>query len=170
MRCVFCALLAAVVALCPTILAQTTRPAVATTLPAGWEEIDQRLVFFTVQLASVEASIDAVNKVLRQVGYAQAVKQGRAEQFQKNNETMDRQGGGPVGWKDFYGKTAEQFFFHPEKTIKISIRESQERHAEGELQKNMYTKADRPPQFDYIYKANENAQARAEAEIAKLGG
>jgi hypothetical protein len=120
---------AGVLACGPSVAAQTTRPTAATTLPAGWEEIDQRL-FFTVQLASVEASIDAVNKALRQAGYAQAVKQGRAEQFQKNNEVMDRQGGGPVGWKDFYGKTAEQFFFHPEKTVKISIRESQERHAE----------------------------------------
>jgi hypothetical protein len=163
-------IVAIAIAFAPALHAQTTRPAVAATLPTGWEEIDQRLVFFTVQLASVEASIDAVNKALRQGGYAQAVKQGRAEQFQKNNEMMDRQGGGPVGWKDFYGKTAEQFFFHPKEQAAVSIRVSQERHAEGVYQKMAYTQADRPPQFDYIYKANENAQQRAEAEVAKLGG
>src|SRR5437764_14907867 len=111
MKYLLCATLALALALAPALSAQTTRPSVATTLPAGWEEIDQRLVFFTVQLASVEASVDAVNKALRQAGYNQAVKAGRAEQFQKNNEMMDRQGGGPVGWKEFYGKTAEQFFF-----------------------------------------------------------
>lgn len=170
MKQIWCALIAISLVLAPSLRAQPTKPAVATTLPAGWEEIDQRLVFFTVQLASVEASIDAVNKALKQAGYAQAVKQGKAEQFQKNNEMMDRQGGGPVGWKEFYGKTAQQFFFHPEEKLDVNIRVSQERHAEGSYTKMAYTEADRPPQFDYIYKANENAQARAEVDIAKLGG
>src|SRR4051794_11970819 len=78
-----------------------TQPMVATTLPAGWQEIDQRLVFFTVQLASVETSLDAVNKALKQAGYHQSSKQSEKERYQRGNELMDRNAGGPVGWKEF---------------------------------------------------------------------
>src|SRR5438105_2782646 len=97
-----------------------TQPAVATTLPRGWQEIDQRLVFFTVQLAGVETSLDAVNKALKQAGYHQSIKQGEKERYQKGNELMDRNAGGPVSWKEFYGKTAEKFFYRPDIDVSIS--------------------------------------------------
>ena len=39
-----------------------------------------------------------------------AVKSADAKRAGKENEKMDRQGGGPVPWSVFYGRTAEKFF------------------------------------------------------------
>lgn len=70
-------------------------------LPQGWEEIDKRMVFLAIRLASVETSIDAVNKVMVRAGAKQAVRKGDAEKYREGNELMDRKGGGPVRWQDF---------------------------------------------------------------------
>jgi len=124
-------------------------------LKDGWDAIDQRLVFLTVQLSTVESSIDATNKALRINGYQQSVRQEAADRARAGNERMDRNGGGPVSWKEFYGKTAERFYYHPtdENT--------------GYL--NPVPIDQRPPQFDYIYRANEQNQAAAEADVNKIG-
>jgi hypothetical protein len=152
----------------------TTQPMVADSLPPGWEEIDQRLIFFTIQLASVETSLNAVDKALKQAGYHQLSKQNEAQRYEHGNEIMDRNAGGPVSWQDFYGKTAERFFYHPDLDITVTKLNSQDlkRSSPDNLsQLNMPGPAsERPPQFDYIYRANENAQRRAEADVAALGG
>src|SRR5256885_12184198 len=91
------AFLAIAFSLGPAALAQpkvpTTSPAVST-LQEGWEQIDQRLVFLTVQLSTVESSLDAVNKAIRANGYEKNTKQAQAEQARKGNEQLDRNGGG----------------------------------------------------------------------------
>lgn len=158
----------------PPVASPTTQPQLPTTLPAGWEEIDQRLIFFTVQLASVESSIDAVNKALKQAGYQYSSKQAAAERAQRGSEQMDRQGGGPVRWQEFYGRTAERFFYHPDLAItvtRVGAGELSKSSPRDPSQQNLPGPASiRPPQFDYIYRANESAQRRAEADAAKLGG
>lgn len=137
-----------------------TRPGLsagaAAPLPEGWEEIDQRLVFLTVQLSTVESAIEATNKALRTSGYQQAIKQAAADQARQNNQAMDRNGGGPVPWQEFYGKTAERFFYHPTDGNTITV--------------NPLPIGQRPPQFDYIYRANEQNRQKAEQDAAKLGG
>ena len=159
-----------------SLTAQTnpsTQPTVANSLPPGWEEIDQRLVFFTTQLASVETSLDAVNKALEQAGYHQTAKKQEAEQLRGRNDEMDLNGGGPVKWQDFYGKTAERFFYHPDKQVSATIVDSNDLKSspQSPSQRNEPgPPSARPPQFDYIYRANENAQKCAEAEVAALGG
>ena len=45
----------------------TTGRAQATGLAPGWEEIDARLDFLTVRLASVEASLGAVKKAMKEL-------------------------------------------------------------------------------------------------------
>jgi hypothetical protein len=143
-------------------LAQTTPPAAvnpATANPGalqdGWEQIDQRMVFLTVQLSSVETSLTAVNNAMHAGSHAQGVKRGEVDTHVKGNELMDRNGGGPVGWQTFYGKTAEHFFYHPKGHHEIYI--------------NPGPTAQRPPQLDYIYRANAQAAARADADVAALG-
>jgi hypothetical protein len=165
------------VALSPLISAQTqptTQPMVAESLPPGWEEIDQRLVFFTIQLASVETSLDAVDKGLKEAGYHQSAKQNEAQRYEQGNETMDRNAGGPVSWQDFYGKTARRFFYHPNLDItvtKVNARDLRNSSPDNLSQLNLPGPASqRPPQFNYIYRANQNAQRRAEADVAALGG
>ena len=135
--------------------AATTAPATVGSLQDGWEEIDQRLVFLTVQLSTVESSLDAVNKAIRVGGYEQSTKQAAAEQARKGNELMDRNGGGPVPWSEFYGKTAQSFFYHPRGEIVVEV--------------DPHPQSARPPQFDYIYRANARNQQQAQDDVAKLG-
>jgi hypothetical protein len=124
-------------------------------LKDGWEQIDQRMVFLTVELSSVEASLAAVNRAIRAGGHTRDLRQGQAEAYRKGNELMDRNAGGPVSWDKFYGKTAESFFYHPDgrRTFYINPRPVPQR----------------PPQLDYIYRANSDAAARAQSDVAALG-
>jgi hypothetical protein len=135
----------------PTALA--TAPS-GTSASAGWDEVDQRLVFLTVELSGVETSLNAVDKAIHISGHQQAVKQQQAENYRKGNELMDRNAGGPVPWNQFYGRTAQSFFYHPtRRSVYINP---------GPIPQ-------RPPQLDYIYRANSENQQRAEAEAAAMG-
>jgi hypothetical protein len=61
----------------------------------GWEEIDHRLVFLTVQLSTIESSISATDKALKLNGYQKIAKEAAADQARHNNELMDRLRLGP---------------------------------------------------------------------------
>ena len=111
------------------------------------ELVDNPVQFRLVQLAMVETSLKAVDAALQKAGYQTKVSSGKADQYRSNNEMMDRKGGGPVAWDKFYGKTASEFYV-------------------GE---SAYMKH-RPPQFDYIYRANNQEAKKAEADVAALGG
>src|SRR5215207_4096934 len=71
-----------------------------TTKPAA----DDRLTFLTLGLSSTEESIKAINAALRSAGYQAAIAAERVADAQKNNELMDRKGGAPVPWDQFYGR------------------------------------------------------------------
>ena len=180
----FVAALALLAVLLPSLaLAQQAKPAVkiapAEKLPEGWEEIDQRLVFLMVRLANTEASLDAVNKAIGGGVRRKAAKTGDAKRAERGNELMDRKGGGPMKWSEFYGTTAEKFFYHP--TDRNSTYHTatilNQRGSEADNKVGGGVPASqgvpvhqRPPQFDYIYRANEQAKARAEEEAAELKG
>ena len=117
------------------------------TLPANPQ--DDRLTFLLFQLASDEQSIRAVNLALRQAGYRVAVEQSKVASAQKGNELMDRNAGGPISYQDFYGKTARAYVMHDPYGSYHQVR--------------------RPPQFDYIYRANSEQADKAQREIASLG-
>ena len=147
----------------------TTEP--VGTLPSGWEQVDQRLVFLTVELSSDENSLNAINKAIKVTGYQQATKAQEAERDGMGNEIMNRNGGGPIPWQEFYGRTAAQFFYHPSGSFDANIRGG--RVGEAEIHANyngapLYEIA-HPPQLDYIYQANSDDQLRAEADAARLG-
>ena len=116
-----------------------------------WDEIDQRLVFLTVQLSTVESSIAATDKSLKKNGYLKIAKEEVAEQARLEND----RDGGPVLWQEFYGLTVEKFYYHPEdgSTVRVKV---------GAV-------AARPPQIDYIYRANEANRLRAETDAAEIG-
>ena len=116
-----------------------------------WDEIDQRLVFLTVQLSTVESSIAATDKSLKKNGYLKIAKEEVAEQARLKND----RDGGPVLWQEFYGLTVEKFYYHPEdgSTVRVKV---------GAV-------AARPPQIDYIYRANEANRLRAETDAAEIG-
>src|SRR5262245_41941027 len=80
----------------------------AAPLKDGWEDIDQRLIFLMVRLANTETSLDAVEKALGINTRQEKSSIGDAKRAEQGNEKMDRQGGGPVRWSEFYGRTAEK--------------------------------------------------------------
>jgi hypothetical protein len=139
-------------------------------LQGKWEDVDQRFVFLTVDLASTENSLAAVNKALLRAGDQQAMQQQRASDAQRGNDLMDRNGGGPVPWRDFYGRTARDFYFQYGSAVNV--------HAHGGRVGQLDVAAreaddsqliNRPPQLDYIYRANINSKQRADDEVAKIG-
>jgi len=145
---------------------------------SGWQEMDQRLVFLTVQLSSVEASLTALNRALVSLGIQRAFRQNDAESARHLNESMDRNAGGPVPWADFYGRTAEKFFYHPTDrntsyhtltVLKQMPASDDVAPKEGVPSRQGLPVSQRPPQFDYIYRANRDAEKRAQEEVARLG-
>jgi hypothetical protein len=92
---------------------------------------------------------------------------------------MDRKGGGPMRWSLFYGTTAEKFFYHPtdRNTTYHTVTVLSQKGSQADNKVGGGVPASqglpvqqRPPQFDYIYRANDSAKSRAESEVAKLGG
>src|SRR5437773_1272871 len=73
--------------------------------PAGeadqWDKIDERLVFLTQQLSSVQTSLLAVDAALKKAGYQKSTQQAAVERYDKGGELMDRNGGAPVRWDEF---------------------------------------------------------------------
>jgi hypothetical protein len=125
-----------------------TKPPAAAKLPdasANAELVENPVTNRLVQLSVVETSLQLVNEAIDKAAAQSNSSASKANQYKKNNELMNRNAGGPVPWEKFYGKTANQFFSG----------------AGG---------GRRPPQFDYIYKANSDQIQSAQQEIAALGG
>ncbi len=143
----------------------------------SWQEMDQRMIFLTVQLSSVEASLTALNRAMISLGIQQVTHQSNATIARQANEAMDRNAGGPVPWADFYGHTAEKFFYHPIDihthyhtwTILGLPPSGRVASGKGVPSPQGLPVHQRPPQFDYIYHANADAERRAQAEVARLG-
>ena len=121
----------------PTIKSGASEGVAAGEEPEALTERQQSLL---LQLSDAEVNIRAINQALRQTGYKVGLAYDRIEGSQKGNEIMDRKGGGPVGWKDFYGKTARE------------VNDS----------------GGRPKIFDRIYKANNDQAVRAKEQISNL--
>lgn len=108
-----------------------------------------RIEFKTIELASVDTSLLAIHRALLNANYRGSVASAQVDDATKGVEWMDRNGGAPVSWRAFYGKTVKDF---------------SSRNIFGDRQ--VY---DRPPQFDYIYRANNEKKRRVEQDIAALG-
>lgn len=143
-----------------------------------WDE-DKRFDFLMERLASLEASLDAVNVAIAKASGKKGAKQGDARRAEAGNSAMDRKGGGPMKWNEFYGTTAEKFFYHPvdpnttyhTSTVLSQVGTQQEDKAGDSVQGNSGVPLhQRPPQFDYIYRANRNAKERADADMAAIQG
>jgi hypothetical protein len=181
MRPVIAALIAALT-MFPSLLNAQQKPGVvapAEKLAEGWEEIDQRLIFLMIRLANVEASLDAVENAVTKSTGKRVASLGTAKRAEAGNELMDRKGGGPMKWSEFYGRTAEKFFYHPtdRNTTYHTTTVLQQRGPEADNKVGGGVPAgqglpvhQRPPQFDYIYRANANAKAKAEQDAAELKG
>ncbi len=83
-------------------------------------------------------------------GYKAATAAMKADMAAEGNSIMDRKGGAPVPWQEFYGRTAKDFIMH-------------------DVGSPVYHQVQRPSQFDYIYHANNQQADAAKAEIAAMG-
>ena len=170
-------LLITAVVSCPLSAQESDPFAPAEKLADGWEQIDQRLIFLMVRLVDVEANLDAIDLAMRKHGARAGVARSTAIRAQRSSDRMDRNAGGPVRWDKFYGRTAEKFFYHPTEnhtyhTATILSQQSPSRDNQtkpGVPSRQGVPVHQRPPQYDYMYRANENAKQRATAEVAKLG-
>jgi len=100
-----------------------------------------RLNFLGDRLTSDETSIAALNKALVMSGYQAARVGEQADAAQANIKRYDNNGGGPVRWQDFYGKTAKDF---------VGVH--------------------RPNQvFNYVYRAQQGTISQAQQQVAQLG-
>ena len=161
------------------IVVQRDAIAPAEALAEGWDEIDQRLIFLMIRLANVEASLEAIEKAIDADSRKKSGKANTARKADRDNEALDRKGGGPVKWSQFYGMTAEKFFYHPtDRNTTYHTRtilsqngpEADNKVGGGVPASQGLPVHQRPPQFDYIYRANESAKARAEMEASELVG
>jgi hypothetical protein len=109
-------------------------------------ELEQNLL---MQLSDAEANIQAINKALVRTGYNVGLAYHQIDSNLKGNEYMNRNGGGPVRWDAFYGKTARDFVMH-------------------DVDSPVYHQLRRPSQFNFIYKANNDQVERAKEQIAGL--
>lgn len=144
----------------------------------AWDE-DRRFDFLMERLASLEASLEVVEQSIAKASGKKGVKLGEARRAEANNEMMDRKAGGPMKWNEFYGSTAEKFFYHPvdpnttyhTSTVLQQMGSSQDdKVGAGVPASQSLPVHQRPPQFDYIYRANRESKKRAEAEAAVLEG
>ena len=77
-----------------------------------WDE-DERFDELMEQLAINEASLDAVQAAIAKKQRRKSSQNATANRAEENNRMMDRKGGGPMKWNEFYGTNAEKFFYHP---------------------------------------------------------
>lgn len=112
---------------------------------------EDRLNFLTLQLSSDEESIKAINAAMRAAGFKAVVAAEKAQAAEHGNVELDRKGGGPVPWDQFYGRTARAFLAPVPR---------------GTRGRFPYFK--RPTQFDYLYKANREQAATARQQVAAM--
>lgn len=156
--------------------AQSDPFAPAQPLADGWEKMDERLIFLMVRLVDVEANLEAVDLAIAKNAARAGTARSTASRAEAGNDRMDRRAGGPVRWDQFYGRTAEKFFYHPTDnhtyhTRTILSQQSPSNDSQGQSgvpSRQGVPVHQRPPQFDYMYRANENAKQRATAEVAKI--
>jgi len=143
-----------------------------------WDE-DKRFDFLMERLASLEASLDAVDRAIAKASGKRGLKLGEARRAEAGNSAMDRKGGGPMRWTEFYGTTAEKFFYHPvdpsttyhtSTVLRQMGSDQDDKLLSGIPSSQSVPSHQRPPQFDYIYRANQDAKQRAESEASAIQG
>lgn len=142
-----------------------------------WDE-DERFDELMEQLAINEASLDAVEIAIAKKTRRKATQQGEARRQDANSRMMDRKGGGPMKWDEFYGTNAEKFFYHPvdpnttyrtDTFLRQMGKAEDDKTGEDTPSRQSVPVHQRPPQWDYIYRANKTARdnALADASIAE---
>lgn len=137
-----------------------------------WDE-DERLQDLVGQLQQKELVLQEIDaKIARATGKKASSKMA-GNMAWRSTQRMDLNGGGPVRWDAFYGRNAENFFYHPKDPnttyhTNTVLQQVAPTTASGVAGNQGVPAHQRPPQFDYIYRGYENAQARAREQARDL--
>ena len=141
-----------------------------------WDE-DDRFNELMEQLAINEASLDAVDAAIAKKTRKKGSQLGAVKRNEENNRMMDRKGGGPMKWNEFYGTNAEKFFYHPvdpntsyytATALRQMGKAEDDKRGSDVPSTQCLPVHQRPPQWDYIYRANRTASESAMADAALL--
>ncbi len=145
---------------------------------ANWEwDQDERFEELIEQLAINEASLEAIDVAIARKTRSSRSRQSSARRFDDNNRLMDRKGGGPMNWREFYGTNAEKFFYHPVDPsttyhtwtyLQQAGKDEDDKSGSDIPTRQSLPVHQRPPQWDYIYRANRTAREQALADAATL--
>jgi hypothetical protein len=137
-----------------------------------WDD-DERLRDLIDQLQQKEVTLQAIDASI-----AKAEGKKRGQKMDENmawrsTQRMDLNGGGPIRWDAFYGRNAENFFYHPKDPnttyhTTTALRQVDPTSTGGVPGNQGVPAHQRPPQFDYIYRGYEKAQERARGEARDL--
>lgn len=143
-----------------------------------WDQ-DERFDELMEQLAINEASLEAVQAAIAKKTGRKGTQDARAKRFDESNRSMDRKGGGPMSWREFYGTNAEKFFYHPidpnttyhtDTALRQIGKYEDDKESSDIPSRQSLPVHQRPPQWDYIYRANRTAQEKALENAALLEG
>ena len=155
---------ATLILLAPLLGAASETPS---TTESSAPDLNPRQQNLLLQLSDAEANIQAINKALVQTGYKVGLAYHQIDSNLKANEIMDRNGGGPVRWDQFYGRTAQDFYHAGSVDVRYNGGHGYttlDAHATG----SRLTAVNRPRQFDYIYRANDDQMREAQQQIGSL--
>jgi hypothetical protein len=140
----------------------------------GWEwDDDERLPDLVMQLQQKELTLQAIDAKIAKATGKKASSKMAGNMAWRSTQRMDLNGGGPVRWDAFYGRNAENFFYHPKDPntsyhTNTVLQQVAPTSANGVAGNQGVPAHQRPPQFDYIYRGYENAQARASEQARDL--
>lgn len=141
-----------------------------------WDKADERFNELLKQLAIKEGRLEAVERAISQKSRRKASQQSDARRQDANSRMMDRKGGGPLKWDEFYGSNAEKFFYHPvdpntiyrtDTFLRQIGKAEDDKTGEDTPSRQSLPVHQRPPQWDYIYRANKTARDTALADASK---
>jgi len=143
-----------------------------------WDQ-DERFDELMEQLAINEASLEAVQAAIAKKTGRKGTQAAMANRFDENSRLMDRKGGGPMSWWEFYGTNAEKFFYHPidpnttyhtDTALRQIGKYEDDKDSSDIPSRQSLPVHQRPPQWDYIYRANRTAREKALENAALLEG
>lgn len=137
-----------------------------------WDE-DERLDDLIQQLQEKELALQEVDALSARLIRKRVGSKSAANMAWRSMDRMDLNGGGPIRWDVFYGRNAENFFYHPVDRNTTyhttTVLQQVQPTSTGSVPGNQGVPThQRPPQFDYIYRGYERRQTQAQEQARAL--
>ncbi|MFO0946953.1 MAG: hypothetical protein U1D30_13570 [Planctomycetota bacterium] len=150
--------------------AQEKEPVIAPgeSLSDDWDEIDARFLFLVTRLMTVETLLKAIGDKQTLTLSNRLQQKGKSDLANRRITQNLKNGGAPIGWKKFYGKTADSFYLRSGNRA-VTVLNQWSGNSTVVVAEGAPTMKQRPAAFDLVLKGEEKAKADADAELAKIG-